>query len=116
MIKLFEEYNNSEYYWKISRNEYPEPDKIISISSDAIKFVKKIYDKSKFLTAKVEHTYGRKYISIWTYDRCIMTIIELPDEWFYISKAGHKYYKCDQLEGLKKFILSDYYGRIALSE
>jgi len=115
MIKLFNEYNsNSEYYWRIEPDEYPSSDKIIDISPEALDFVKKHYSKSKFITVKTHKLYNdqtrfttKRFIEISTYDRCIMTIIELPDEWFYISKIDNLFYKCDQLEGLKKFILSE---------
>lgn len=103
MIKLFEQYN--QYFYKITSNEYPNSDQIIDINPKAIDIVKSKFEHSRVITTRVEHSDGdHKYIVIYAYDRCVMTIVEIPDEWFIVSLIENIYYKCDQLEGLKQFI------------
>lgn len=110
MIKLFEQYN--QYFYKITSNEYPNSDQIIDINPKAIDIVKSKFEHSRVITTRVEHSDGdHKYIVIYAYDRwaflrnrIVMTIVEIPDEWFIVSLIENIYYKCDQLEGLKQFI------------
>lgn len=99
----------NNYYQEINSSNYPTPDYIVSLNKEAIKFIKNFYRNSN-TTIKIEQVQTdkqiKKYISAWFNETCFLTIIETPDEWFYVSTIVNRsslYYKCDQLEGLKKY-------------
>ena len=103
---LIKENNTKKYYYKITPEDYPE--QLININPKAIEIIKSHFKKYKYLNIKIEYSCDTEFISINSYDKCIMTVIEVPDEWFIIATADFTYYKCDQLEGLKKFLLHNY--------
>lgn len=50
------------------------------INPKAIDIVKSKFEHSRVITTKVEHSGDNEFIAIYAYDRCIMTIVEIPDE------------------------------------
>src|SRR5574343_122005 len=103
---IIKENNTHQYFYKITSNEYANLDQIININPKAIDIIKSKFKHSRAITTKIEHSGDNEFIAIYAYDRCVMTIVEIPDEWFIVSMIENKYYKCDQIEGLKKFIKS----------
>ena len=127
MIKSFSKYNeyyksgdlnkasNVEYYKKINADDHPESI-LTDISKEAIDIVSN-WAESKSLELNLTFIGAFQRLFFQSSDKnrfifltdvktknCFMTVVEMPDEWFYISIIGNIYYKCDQLDGLKMFL------------
>ena len=122
MIKLFEEYKDismDDYYQEISKEEYEVihklewsnfTDKEIVTLRNMVNGVwwRRSWDSEFHLSD------GESSILISGRDR-VLRIVKLEDEWYYVQfhkpigigyrkKFIVKWYKCDQLEGLIKFL------------
>ena len=105
MIKLFEEYN--EYYQEINNDEFLDLsyagnyyfDRIVSFTPSEIQYINNI-PQIHLDKGGISLTYYYRHSLLYLY--------KLPDEWFMVkcilSNNTNYYYKCDQLEGLKKCI------------
>ena len=121
MIKLFEEYN--QYYNVIEEEKFydlcgiNQENNTLTFSDDEINILSKEVKDINLINNK-------KYISMYTYitmksniDNTIV-IYKIPDEWYLVAYIVHgevanggrsyMYYKCDQIEGLIKFIKDIY--------
>ena len=107
-LKLFENFNSSEYYYKISRDEYREyvTKGIADISEEESLIIKDaltnvgIDTKWPMFTLDI-HLGDKHYIRTGP-NGCIL---KLDDEW-YLYKLNNLscYYKCDRIDGLMKCI------------
>lgn len=110
-LKLFEEYRK-KYYQKITITEY----------NDELRHVnERLSDKEKetilsFFPDNVEHTLTlmNDKIEVSMPKLYNVSFIKLSDEWYLISHFSidyfmrdhnHNYYKCDQFEGLLKWLV-----------
>lgn len=125
-IKLFEDFRNGEYYTQLSHDDMTNfvnkktlLDAIPLSNKKKDKILSKLVDNNKY-GWKVEERY------IWGYipsNSCeyicnkleipnvalMLSISEYDDEWYLVSLESNsgryiRYYKCDQLEGLIKFL------------
>ncbi len=113
MIKLFEEYN--EYYQEVSIRDLPESEDLVNINYSLFLYIKDRLEDKDRVESRIRvqmdsiDDYYTKYIIVYYYDRAIMSIIELDDDWFFIcdlrgGRDGRKDYKCDQVEGVIKYL------------
>jgi len=119
-LKLFEDLNNSEYYSELTNDEYV--DRMwkqrntgnifsgIEIPDYCFTEVSKILRKKRYLLRKLD-TLMECTVYIEGLGRCCLSIELLEDEWFVVRVNYHdgefwsnKYFICDQIDGLLKFI------------
>jgi hypothetical protein len=107
-LKLFEGFETDDYYKEVSEDEYDE------LSTSHVKFttyekeaIKKYFHQVSRGLVEVEERYinPKEYFLISYNHKVRMAISKIDDEWFMVLlyEKG-RYYKCDQIEGLKKLI------------
>lgn len=101
----------NRYYIKINSIEYVQAisQGVVDINLNLFKYVKDLFEDKMSCNSKIKVKMNsskgwQKYISIHEYDRCIMNIMEREDEWFYIIEPNDLYHKCDQVEGVIKYL------------
>ena len=129
MIKLFEEYKDTsmdDYYQEISKEEYESIRKLeyVVFTSKEHEILRNIASGFWWCSHSWEFYSERIYDVSFPYmrilirgrDRCVC-IDKLKDEWYYVQfnkpigigrrkRYIEKWYKCDQWEGLIKFLKS----------
>lgn len=105
-IKYFE--SESSYYKELSEQEF---DNTINDTTITDRFYKdEIYSIEKAIESSIATNYPHAIYIVKGLN--YYYIYKLPDEWYCISSSSpskgrldtHKYYKCDQIEGLLKCI------------
>ena len=113
MIKLFEEYN--QYYTKVERHEFfdlvslGEGNRTLEFNADEINFLGEkleCYVDTRFNNKRKQDSHVYISVDKVSYWRGPLdsVIMKLPDEWYLVDffTPTHKYYKCDQIEGVVK--------------
>lgn len=105
-LKLFEEYNNDNYYQLLDVDDF------LDAEYDRIEMSDKTINRIKqaFVGWDIEVGYLNEFIYMWDFDPNAdheIKIFEVDDEYFYCYINNYNqditdYYKCDQLEGLIK--------------
>jgi hypothetical protein len=112
-IRRFNESN--EYYQTIDSSDYSDLVQMTGRYKNTIRFEQKYVDEiERILKTDYRIIQLGNSIFISRYQSIYYEIIQCEDEWFYIrrevdsrSNESYNYYKCDQFEGLLKF-LKDY--------
>jgi hypothetical protein len=107
-LKLFEGFESNDYYQEISSDDYILNNSITVHMSDRTK--SKI--DSWFSNDHNNTTYFNDSGITISFKEGFLYIYELEDEWFDVTHvryggpdgSGITHYKCDQLEGLRKFL------------
>jgi len=126
-LRLFENHN---YYTQIGLREFEDtifdewmdikgPDEALSFDEKEIEYLKDVCTlyNGKFSTRHRQSLSDDKFtiggddiaqVKIIgekdTDGDCPILIYKIVDEWYYVEALGNGWYKCDQLEGLKKLI------------
>ena len=105
-LRLFESFKKAEYYSVISKDEY---DPLLNRNGDYITFEEKYY--KILIEMGFEHVDTRLGCCNIYRNGMSVDIYQRKDEYFdvHISSRGnlaslHKYYRCDQFEGLLKLL------------
>lgn len=106
-IKLYEGFNNDDYYQEIDYEEwFTQRLNRLNISDTLNNRIKNLFDTNDY--QKVD---GRGSV-IYVYKICQGNLCEIKislndDEWYYVAlerEPEDTFYKCDQFDGLKKLL------------
>ena len=111
-LKLFKEaFTQDEYYQEITQDEYYEEFDLLHQEFFTEKEIQSIITMANKYGYQCWNSNKSECISLRCKGKPFLNIYKIEDGWYYVKKDTYnehweitKYYKCDQFDGLEKFI------------